>query len=203
MSFAILFLICFGDYLLWFDLSAADKVNSSVLIITAVAIIVYTAETYDLKRIQQKQFEYENKPFFRLMWASNETDVFHITNQGKGIAVDVTIESVILGPRSFQTAIVIKKRPAYSPGSTSAVTETELRENSRRDSRFNLKGYIEEELCGGKFPKLQMRYFDLMGNIYEAWFQPDEAYNDKFRIISQKKIGTLRPSDHSDFFGEN
>lgn len=193
--------ICFDDRLFNFWISPGDRTSAIVLWITALAIIWYTKETYELKQIQQTQFEYDSKPFFRLMWANNDTDVFHITNQGKGIAVDVTIEPIELGPSILRTPIVIKKRPAYSPSGTSAVTIAELRENSRRDRRFNLKGYINGELKEGKFPKLQMRYFDLMGNIYEAWFQPDETYNDRFRIISQKKIGKLRPSDHSDFFG--
>jgi hypothetical protein len=52
--------ILFGDKLSWFtfDISAADKISSLVLWITAVAVFWYTRATYDLKELAREDLEF-------------------------------------------------------------------------------------------------------------------------------------------------
>lgn len=49
--------ICFSDYFLWYDIAAADKINATVLWLTAVAIFWYTKATYDLKRLARDDLD--------------------------------------------------------------------------------------------------------------------------------------------------
>ncbi len=180
-------LISFLDYFLWFDLSAGDKVTSIVSLVTAAAIIAFTAETFGLKRVQQRQFDYENRPYFRIQWSSDNNEVFQIKNEGKGIAVDITFESIVLNEGPIQTPIIIKRRPAYGVGGVSVVSIEELLEKSGHDERFNLRGYIDTKLAKQKFPELHMVYMDLLDNVYDAIFEPDEQYNDRFKIKTQEQ----------------
>lgn len=53
--------ITFGDYVLWFDISAADKINSTVLLWTGIAVVWYTIETYDLRKSSEKQVTLQDK----------------------------------------------------------------------------------------------------------------------------------------------
>lgn len=184
--FGLIFILL-GDYLLWFDLSAADKVNSAVLLITAAAIFYYTKETFDLKKIQQTQYEYENMPYFKIQWSNNNDEILKIVNAGKGIAIEVTFENIVLKEGPIQTPIIIKRRPAFSAGGVSTVGVEEIREKSEKDKKFDLRGYVDIKLKSNKFPDIHMVYMDLLGTVYDAVFEPDELYNDRFKIKSQKR----------------
>lgn len=170
------------------QMKLSDLLSFELLWFTAFAVVQYTKETYWLKKVAQKQYDYETLPYLRLQWSSEAPDVFHIKNEGRGIATDVAFETIEI-QRTPRIPVVIKKRPVIAPGGWSAIKEDELKEapELRPMKTLNMRGFVDARLKSGNFKTLHMSYIDLRGRIYDAEFEPDETYNDRFKIIFQKE----------------
>ncbi|OGL32410.1 hypothetical protein A3E76_02595 [Candidatus Saccharibacteria bacterium RIFCSPHIGHO2_12_FULL_44_22] len=168
------------------QMKLSDLLTFELLWFTAFAVVRYTKETYWLKKVAQKQYDYETLPYLRLQWSSEAPDVFHIKNEGRGIAVDVAFETIEI-QRTPRIPVVIKRRPVLAPGGWSAIKEEELKAAPEVLPSLNMHGFIDARLKSGKFKTLHVSYTDLRGRIYDAEFEPDETYNDRFRITFQKE----------------
>lgn len=168
------------------QMKLSDLLTFELLWFTAFAIVRYTKETYWLKKVAQKQYDYETLPYLRLQWSSDAPDVFHIKNEGRGIAKDVAFETIEI-QRTPRIPVFIKKRPVLAPGGWSAVKEDELKEAPEVMDSLNMRGLIDAKLKKSQFKTLHVSYEDLRGRVYDAEFEPDETYNDRFRIVFQKE----------------
>jgi len=170
------------------QLKLSDVLTIELLWFTAFVIVRYTKETYWLKKVAQKQYDYETLPYLRLQWSSEAPDVLHIKNEGRGIATDVAFETIEI-QRVPRILVVIKKRPVLAPGGWSAVKEDELKEAPEFThlKSFHMRGFIDAKLEKGHFKTLRASYIDLRGRKFDVEFEPDETYNDRFRIAFQKE----------------
>src|SRR3990167_3160136 len=168
------------------QMKLSDLLTFELLWFTAFAVVRYTKETYWLKKVAQKQYDYETLPYLRLQWSSEAPDVFHIKNEGRGIATDVAFETIEI-QRVPRIPVVIKRRPVLAPGGWSAIKEEELKAAPEVLPSLNMHGFIDARLKSGKFKTLHVSYTDLRGRIYDAEFEPDETYNDRFRIRSEER----------------
>jgi len=91
------------DYILWFDLSADAKFNSIILWVTAIVVIKYTIETYDLRKTTEKEVKIQEEimrneflpiitPVEKDAIIQDSTFRMYIANVGKGIARDVELQ---------------------------------------------------------------------------------------------------------------
>lgn len=196
------------DNLFGLNIEAKDELSSILLVATAGIVFWNMRETFDLKVIQQKQqttqqrqeaiqlkqFEFENRPYIRIIWPGNG-DVLHITNQGKGLARDVFIEPVRLDAGE-NPKLVFKPlgRSIIAPGETVVVTTGEIQRTAGladtdgyADYITPLKGVMDECLKEGRIKKIQLSYIDLGGNVYDAFFVPREDVEGRFIVDSQEK----------------
>src|SRR3989344_5541802 len=163
------------------QMKLSDVLTIELLWFTAFVIVRYTKETYWLKKVAQKQYDYETLPYLRLQWSSEAPDVLHIKNEGRGIATDVAFETIEI-QRVPRILVVIKKRPVLAPGGWSAVKEDELKEAPEFThlKSFHMRGFIDAKLEKGHFKTLRASYIDLRGRKFDVEFEPDETYNDRF-----------------------
>ncbi len=101
------------DYFLWFDLSANTKVSSIILWLTAIVIIKYTIETYDLRVTTEKEVRVQEEimmneflpivaPFDGML--QNKMLRINLRNAGRGLAKNVEIK---LNDRSIISGLSI------------------------------------------------------------------------------------------------
>jgi hypothetical protein len=180
------------------NIAAKDELSSLLLLATAAVVFWYTRETYDLKvitqnakSIQQSQFDFENRPYLRLQWSTNGDEVLQIVNDGKGLARDVCFEPIALNDN---IPLAPLRRPVIAAGQYSTISNRELQEgagkaemNAHTEYKFNIKSHLNDLLKAGKVGELQVTYLDLRDQVYDAFFVPDERYNDRFNIKSQEK----------------
>jgi len=79
--------ICVCDYVLWFDITAADKIGTLVLWWTALVIAWYAFET-QLLRSESQNRHIQIKPFVTI---SVNEDSIKVENLGQGIAINARL----------------------------------------------------------------------------------------------------------------
>lgn len=194
-------LICYSDLLLskYFHMVVSgftfgERLQTVILFATGVIIFWYTKETFDLKRVQQKelkevrtQTKYEILPFLRLQYNGNPDAIFTIANDGRGLAKDITFDENLMGPESHVLRFTIASRPVISAGGSSNVSADELRKKCAGvlcyggDIGRHIGRYIENGF------QVKAKYKDIVDKQYEVVFQSDPSYNDGFRVVSQSE----------------
>ncbi len=193
------YVILFADNLLPIEnIPPKDELTSLLLLVTGAIVFWYTRETFDLKvitqnakTIQQQQFDFENRPYLRLQWHNGGKSVLQIVNDGKGLARDVCFEPMTLEGKVLFAPL---RRPVIAPHQYTDIGIAELQTTANRDEitgygnyTFDVKQHIDNLLKKGKVKEIQVSYLDLREQVYDAFFTPDERYNDRFNIRSQEK----------------
>ena len=75
----------------WLISSDAAEVQTAAVVLTGLAIIWYTHETYLLRSETQKQTEFQLRP---LVLAQLKDDAFAVTNYGNGVAFNISIKPI-------------------------------------------------------------------------------------------------------------
>ncbi len=176
------------------NITISEKILGSIYFVTATIIFWYTRETFDLKVIQQKelieirkQTDFQITPYLRIQWSNNKDEIFHIINDGKGLAINLRFL-----PFSPTTELVlnIKHRPVISSGGYTIVSTDELFSNIKQPSIIQdtsiLKGLILSYVKNSF--SIEATYKDIMNNQYNVVFCSDPTYNDLFYINSQKRV---------------
>ena len=152
------------------------ELNDLLIFNTLMAILWYSRETMDLKRIANKQMgqlriEYKTnlRPYLRLQKKTGENKL-QLVNEGKGVAVN--LRSVYKkGEQKIKLPGITAM--AAAPGSvTEGLTPT----------RLGIDFDSDEECL------IEINYNDIEGRNYYAAFQRNPDYNDKFEIVEQKEI---------------
>ena len=189
----VIIVVCYNGGLLTLN----ELISAFILWFSAVVVLVYTKETYDMKgnsdrtlKEMRKQSEYERMPFFRIQWTDLNGEVIQIINEGKGIALDLAFKPIKFSDSDLKSEFTFKSRPAVASKGVSVVSLDELWDGYtgffNRKSGDNLKHYLFQCLARGF--KVTANYNDIVGGKYQAVFQADTNYNDKFRIIEQRRI---------------
>ncbi len=190
-----------------FDVSSfgsnfADLLTIVLLYLTWVGALWVARETFDQKKIANKQivesrklFEYEVGPYLRLQFMNNPSkdgsNVIKIKNHGRGSAVDVEFETINISSGGPMNPIKIMTRPIMTPEGTSFVKADELAKENNTDNmqdninhmRTWLASCIETDVL-----EIKCKYKDTAGNKYKAIFKGDKTYFDGFRIVEQRKV---------------
>jgi hypothetical protein len=201
------FTLLFALMVPWFDnlftpidIEAKDELASILLVLTAGIVFWNMKETYDLKTVQQKQeatqqkqFEFENRPYLRISW-SKYGEMLQITNQGKGLARDVFVEAVALSKNNPKLVFKPLGRSVIAPGEIVAVSTDEVQRaaalgdtNGYGDYITSLREEMDARLKEGAIGKIHLSYIDLSGNKYDAFFKPREDVEGRFIVDSQEK----------------
>ncbi len=180
-------------------LSPSEKIQITFIFLTGIIVFWYSRETKDLKEVQQKELQevrkqrdYELKPYLKLKLAEDKDKLFYLSNEGRGIAVDVEFKTIkiVEVPGEIEIKFNIKKRPALPSKSNSTVSIDEVPDSeileSLRYYNATKKFVIESSL--DKIENIIINYKDIEKNEYEVRFKYDENYNDKFKIINQEKL---------------
>ncbi len=180
------------------NISPTDELTALLLIYTGGLVFWNTRENYDLKQIsqdeksiQQKQFDFDNRPYLAIMYSAHLRELIHIFNKGKGLAIDVTIEPFQINEHGVRPLSI----PAIEPGQKAVVRMGPIQKSAGLDGYSTATGNYSNDLkthFTGEVEigavKLVLRYTDLLGTVYEAVFQADSDYEDSFRITSQKRV---------------
>lgn len=186
-----------------FGSNFAELLTIVLLYLTWVGALWVARETFDQKKIANKQilesrklFEYEVGPYLRLQFMNNPSkdgsNVIKIKNHGRGSAVDVEFETINISSGGPMNPIKIMTRPIMTPEGTSFVKADELAKENNTDNmqdninhmRTWLESCIETDVL-----EIKCKYKDTAGNKYKATFKGDKTYFDGFRIVEQRKIG--------------
>lgn len=164
----------FGSLLL--KLLSRASLNDLLLFNTLIAILWYSRETMDLKRIANKQTDHlriEHKtnlrPYLRLQKKTGENKL-QLVNEGEGVAVNL---------RS-----IYKKsgQEVRLPGITAMTAAPNSVTEGLTPARLGIN-FDSDENC-----LIEIKYNDIEGRNYHAIFKRNSDYNDKFEIIEQKEI---------------
>lgn len=164
----------FGSLLL--KLFSRASLNDLLLFNTLIAILWYSRETMDLKRIANKQtyhLRIEHKtnlrPYLRLQKKTGENKL-QLVNEGKGVAVN--LRSIYRkGEHEVQLPGITAM--AAAPGS---VTE------GLTPARLGID-FDSDEDC-----QIEINCNDIEKRNYRAVFKRNADYNDKFEIVEQREI---------------
>jgi hypothetical protein len=167
---------------------------TAVLFDTAVIVFWYTRETFDLKQISNKQLKETRKqldlqlmPYLRLQWNNDRGKfVYDIVNEGEGLAIDVVFNPMKFLDQNISSTYQIKSRPLIAKSKPTTVTTDELNDTSNMVQGEGIKGYLERKIELGHH--IEASYKDVDGRKYRAVFQSDPSYNDRFKIVEQKRI---------------
>jgi hypothetical protein len=179
-----------GGGLVWYW----SNLNNSLIFVTAILILWYTRETYDLKRISnkqlietRKQIDLQLRPYLRLQWDSGgNQDVFDVVNEGEGLAIDVTFSLMTFYDQDVKSEYQIMSRPLIAKSKPTIITTDELNNPANIVKGVSIKGYLNDKLVDGF--TIKVNYFDTENRKYRAIFSADTSYNDRFRIVKQGRI---------------
>jgi hypothetical protein len=151
-------------------------INSILVFYTLIAIIWYSRETMDLKRISNKQFDLlriEHKtslrPYLRLQKETSSSLI--LVNEGKGVAVNLKTAYI---SNSIRKELLAVPAMSASPGSLT-------RSFIPRDLGLELDPYKEEFT-------VEIFYNDIEGRNYKAVFRSNTLFNDGFEIVKQEEV---------------
>jgi len=163
-----------------------NYISDIVLVVTAIAIIWYSIETYYLKSVQQKQLTEERRklylemrPFIRLEWSQissyhpHRNDVWHIKiiNEGDGIAVNFSMK-FSHDQKLIKRSLIGGKRE-YLP----------ITEPNYHDFGFNDECKFLAKFGPQNIYEIFITYQDISGVKYSQVFKADESENSKFKLV--------------------
>lgn len=151
------------------------NLNNLLIFYTLIAVVWYSRETMDLKRISnkelkelRKQYVTSIRPYLRLQEKAGENRL-QLVNEGKGVAVN--LQSVYIRDKQ-ETRLLGVTAMAALPGS---VTES----FTPRNLGLELDPSVADFL-------MQVTYEDIEGRKYIAVFKSNTNFNDGFEIIKQE-----------------
>ncbi|MBD3359808.1 MAG: hypothetical protein GF365_03840 [Candidatus Buchananbacteria bacterium] len=159
-------------------------INTIILWITAIVILKYTKETYDLKKLSNKQLTESRKqtflslrPFIRLHWIERSEQI-RIINEGHGIAIDVEVKFNHDNNGIIRRSIICGERASkfYTDADFTEIENT--RESIGDINTFKAK-YSPDIITYS----IDVKYKDITGNIYNQKFVADKNLNDKYRLL--------------------
>jgi hypothetical protein len=179
-----------GGLIIWH----LSNFSNALLFVTGVIVFWYTRETFELKQISNEQLEETREqtdlqimPYLRLQW-NNDRDkyVYDIVNEGEGLAIDVEFASMKFLDQKIESDYKIKSRPLIAKSKPTTVTTDELNDTNNIVQGVGIKGYLERKIALGHY--IEAKYKDVKDRKYKVVFQSDASYNDRFKIVEQKRI---------------
>ena len=141
--------------------------------ITALILLVYTKETYLLRKESQKQTYHSFVPYLVIQNVKDEG--LYMVNLGKGIAKDVIFE---------KQASIDKEQPLVNIGAIGAGEKKKMYKHSKDREGFwgiNYGGYKELP------EQFSISYEDLQKNKYEATFKNQTEFGS-YIVLKQGRI---------------
>lgn len=152
------------------------NLNELLIFNTLIAILWYSRETMDLKKIASRQVDrlrVEHKtnmrPYLRLQKKEGENKL-QLVNEGKGVAVNL---------RSLY-----KKgdQEIKLPGITAMAATPNSITEGLTPARLGIDFDSDQDCI------VEIKYNDIERRNYHAIFKRNSDYNDKFEIVEQKEI---------------
>ena len=180
--FGIVFLFFLFYYYKNFKLDSF--INTIILWITAIVILKYTKETYDLKKLSNKQLTESRKqtflslrPFIRLQWREKESQI-RIINEGYGIAIDIELKF------NHDNNGIIRRSIICGEKSSKSYTDADFTEIEKaKDIIGDIDTFKAKYSPDIITYSIDVKYKDITGNIYNQKFVTDENLNDKYRLL--------------------
>jgi hypothetical protein len=169
-----------------FNQNTSAVITACLLYLTFVVVIWYSWETRQLKietrrlrkwasadhEISKKQSITDIRPYLRLQM-TNTTTFLQLVNEGKGVAVN--LEPIYIKGKIRKPLLRIPAMAAAPNSNTINFVPYELARSVNLDPEI-------------AYYMILVNYEDIEGRKYEAIFQSDKDYNDKFSIISQDEV---------------
>lgn len=182
----IVFLI---NFLATFYNTDLFSVGDIVLLLTAGILLVYTYETYRLRCEAQKQTSFEMRPFIRLQLDSYLESI-DIVNEGRGIAIHMKLQIYYKNEKLK----AVFKRELIAPGARNktSIDMEELGEEwdmickDMKKVRTNFTDIFNQNK---NITDVEVEFQDIEENKYSAYFKYSNKINDRFRIVTQKRVG--------------
>jgi hypothetical protein len=157
------------------ECSLLGWLNLSVLTATGAAIIVYTIETYKLRREAQTQTELQIRPFLSLTYDVSDRSLL-LYNFGRGVARTIRVLDTRLTPPDLAQPVIVRwdaidfiatERQRALTGRTTQDGHDVPDQKEMWRSNFGPHGHKEHEVA--------VDYDDLAGNSYHARFRVDRG----------------------------
>lgn len=144
-----------------------EAVQAWILWFTAIVLIHYTVETYELKKLAQKQNITSVRPYLRLQKEDGNDDTLLLANEGKGVAVNL--------------------KPVYRKDDKEIplLTVTAMAAAPNSYTRSFIKKSMGLNLDPENDYSVEISYEDIEGRKYKAIFRTNMQLNDKFEIVKQ------------------
>jgi len=175
-DWSVLILFILGLFAIFFLSQGADLLNRISIIVlwfTAIAILQYTKETYWLKQINTKQYNFQRMPFVILNYEEEpgKKKVFYLKNVGQGVARNIKIRPIIHTnlKRVNVDAVTFPPKTVITPNGGYTYISPVITDDMLQKSQMD-RGRLMNEIIEAIKPKLG-RHIDLkIEIIYEDAF---------------------------------
>lgn len=103
----LLAIIYFGE-----DTKIVDRISIIVLWFTAIVIMQYTKETYELKQINIKQLNHQKRPILKIFYGESSYSLM-LKNIGKGAAINIELRISQIHPNGGFTNLRVFSEDKY------------------------------------------------------------------------------------------